>query len=209
MDTRRHLLDTCLGTMHVRTAGAGGTPLVLLHMSPLSGRMFDRVLPYLATDRLVIVPDRIGFGYSDDLQEPVELARYVDATRDALDGLAIERFDVVGIHTGSAEALELATASPERVRRVGVVTLSVFTPEQLAEFKAHYGPPPEPAADGSHLARYWQWWMDAGVEQHGESWPLDIVHSHLLDHLRAGPNVWWTYHAVFDYPSAEKVQQVT
>jgi len=46
------------------------TPLLLLHQSPLTGRMFDRVLPFLATDRLVVMPDRIGHGtYLDPLSK--------------------------------------------------------------------------------------------------------------------------------------------
>ena len=62
---KRYLIETRHGYMHVRTWGSGGTPLMLLHMAPLAGAMFDRVAPLLATDRLVIAPDRIGYGFSD------------------------------------------------------------------------------------------------------------------------------------------------
>ena len=217
---RRRLLDTRLGQMHVRTAGpdaAGAAgdaalpPLVLLHMSPLTGHMFDRVLPALALDRLVVMPDRIGFGQSDRLTAPVPLADYALATRDALDGLGISVYDVFGMHTGSCEAIEHAVAWPERVRRAGVAAVPVFTAEEIADFKAHYSAPPTLEADGSHLARYWEWWRQAGVwweEQGRPSWSPELRFARVRDHLIAGPNVWWTYHAVFDYPVGARVQEV-
>ena len=218
--TRRRLVDTRLGQMHVRTAGpeaAGGgagasrPPLVLLHMSPLTGHMFDKVLPTLAADRLVIMPDRIGFGQSDRLVVPVPLAAYARATRDALDALGIAVYDVFGMHTGSCEAVAHAAAWPERVRRIGVAAVPVFTAEEIADFKAHYSAPPTLEADGSHLLRYWEWWQQAGVwweEQGRPAWPPELRFARVRDHLLAGPNVWWTYHAVFDYPVGERVQQV-
>ena len=225
---RRRLLDTRLGQLHVRVAGpgagaapapgraaapsAGPPPLVLLHMSPLSGHMFDKVLPALAADRSVVMPDRSGFGQSDRLAAPVAFEEYARATVDALDALGIEEYDVFGMHTGSCEAVEHAVAWPERVRRVGVAAVPVFTPEEIADFKAHYNAPPLLEADGSHLVRYWEWWQQAGVwweEQGRPQWPAELRWARVRDHLIAGPDVWWTYHAVFDYPLAERIAQVT
>lgn len=217
---RRRLLDTRLGQMMVRTAGptdpaaaAGAAlpPLVLLHMSPLSGRMFEKVLPRLAADRLVVMPDRIGFGQSDRLAAPVAFEEYALATRDALDGLGIETYDVFGMHTGSNEAVEHATAWPGRVRRAGVAAVPLFTPEEVADFKAHYSAPPVIEPDGSHLQRYWEWWQQAGIwweDQGRPAWPAELRWSRVRDHLIAGPNVWWTYHAVFDYPLADRLGRI-
>ena len=213
----RHLADTRLGQMHVRLAGPTGPadahpPLVLLHMSPLSGHMFDLVLPQLAADRVVVLPDRMGFGQSDRLAAPVPFESYAAATADALDELGIDEFDVFGIHTGSCESVEHAVARPGRVRRAGVAAVPVFTPQEVADFKAHYNAPPELHADGSHLARYWDWWTQAGIwweEQGRPAWSPELRFSRVRDHLIAGPDVWWTYHAVFDYPMGERVAAVT
>src|SRR5262245_64843041 len=97
------------------------TPLVLLHMSPLSGRMFDRIAPDLARDRQLVVPDRLGFGASDRLAAPLRFEEYARSTLDALDALGIGTFDVCGIHSGSCEAIELAVAHGGRVRRAAIV----------------------------------------------------------------------------------------
>src|SRR5690348_9007083 len=102
------MLETRHGYMHVRTTdAASGTPLVLLHMTPQSGRAFLRIADLL-TDRPLVLPDRIGFGDSDELTGPLPMEQVAAATLDALDGLGVDRFDVVGIHTGSSEAIELA-----------------------------------------------------------------------------------------------------
>ena len=191
--------------MHVRTRGQGGTPLLALHMSPLSGGMWDAVAPRLARDRLVIMPDRIGFGDSDRLAEPIAFPGYALATIDVLDALDVGTVDVLGIHTGACEAIELASAHPQRVRRIAVVSLPAMTDEERRTFKATYSGMPQPAADGSHLQRYWQWWSEADADTR---WPPELVHARVLDHLRAGPDVWWTYHAVFDYPAGERAAAV-
>ena len=71
---RRELVETRLGYLHVRLAGTGSPPLVLLHMSPLSGAMFEPIVDLLAASRLVVAPDRIGFGHSDRFAEPPTIA---------------------------------------------------------------------------------------------------------------------------------------
>lgn len=201
----RRMVETPHGHLHVATAGAGGTPLLLLHMSPLSGRMWDTVLPRLARDRLVVVPDRLGFGCSDHLAAPIPFSDYASATVRALDVLGLECVDVVGIHTGSCEAVELATAHAERVRRVAVVALPDLTDEERATFKARFGPLPEPVPDGSHLAELWSWWHDADRVLARSA---ELIQARLLDHLISAPHTWWTYHAVFDYPFGERLRQV-
>lgn len=203
----RRLVRTPHGYLHVATAGAGdATPLLLLHMSPLSGRMWDAMVQRMARDRLVVVPDRLGFGDSDRLAAPISLAEYARATVLALDELGLERVDVLGIHTGSCEAIELAAVHPGRVRRIAIVAIPALDSEERRAFKATYGDAPVPAsAAGEHLTETWSWWREADPDR---DWPPDLVHARVLDHLRAGPNVWWTYHAVFDYPTAERLAQV-
>jgi len=206
---RRHLVETRHGVMHLTTTAAVGvaSPLVLLHMSPLSGRMFDRIVPKLARNRPVIVPDRLGFGYSDRLREPLPFEEYALATMDALESVGVDVFDVIGIHTGSCEAIELAVANSGRVRRAGIVAIPVFTDEELASFKSHYFEPPDPAADGSHLQWAWDWWHE--WQQKEPLWDLEMLDARVLDHMDSWPYFWWTYHSVFDYPTAERVATVT
>ena len=213
----RHLLPTRLGRLHVRTlapatAGAAPrTPLVLLHMAPQSSRMWDRVAPLLAADRLVVMPDRIGFGDSDHVDRLLPFRTYAEATLDALDGLAaatgweLGRFDAVGAHTGSVEAVELAVMEPGRVRRAGVLALPVMSAAQAEAFRGEYGPPVPPQLDGSHLTAVWEWWLRWLPAE----WGLDLVHQRTIDVLRSQPGTWLAYHSVFAHDFAGALAQVT
>src|SRR4051812_8174877 len=95
---RRQIVDTRHGQMHVKTAGEGGTPL-LLSPSQVMAHWFDMAIPLLATDRMVVVPDRIGHGLSDPATKRLTFFDYADSTFDALDALGIAEFDAIGIHS--------------------------------------------------------------------------------------------------------------
>jgi pimeloyl-ACP methyl ester carboxylesterase len=166
--------------------------------------MFERQIPLLAQDRMLVIPDRIGFGHSDRLASPISIPDYALATVDALDALGIDVVDAIGIHTGSVETIELAVQHPGRVRRAGVVAIPVLTPEQAEARKGRHKPPPEPALDGSHLTWFWEWWMAVRTPD----WDLPLLQQRVFDHMWASPHVWWTYHAVFDYPTAERLSQI-
>ena len=188
--------------MQVRIGGAvAGTPLVLLHMSPLSGRQYEAIAPLLASSRTVIVPDRIGFGDSDAAPRRLQIGDYSAATLDALDALGVGAFDVIGMHTGSCEAVELATAVPDRVRRVGVVGVPYLSDEERATFKDH-AIEPDPLADGSHLEWFWQLWTHVTRGRDAE-----LAHDWAREHLEGGP-AWWAFHAAFDHPIVTKMQEL-
>ena len=205
---RRHLAETRYGQLHLRTLGEGGTPLVLLHGSASASGSWTGLAPGLAGERLVVMPDRLGCGGSDRPPRQLSMAEYAEATLDALDTLGIGCFDVVGLHTGSCEAIELAVARPDRVRRVAVVEVPVFTAEEVTAFKARYLTHPAPAEDGSHLLWYWRWWTVggfAGSAPRLRRWPLELVQEWAVEHLSQLPEFWWPYHAAIEYPTAGRV----
>ena len=63
----RRLVSTSSGSVHVWTSGGEGTPLLFLHMSPRSGRMYHEVMELFffesvpAPTTAVAVPERDGF----------------------------------------------------------------------------------------------------------------------------------------------------
>lgn len=206
---RRHLLETRFGTIHAVSRGSGGIPLVLLHMSPLSCGMFRRVLPLLARDRLVVCPDRIGFGYSDPPPRALAFPEIAEATLDALDGLAIEAFDAAGIHTGGSEAIELAAVTaPGRVRRAVAIGLVAPTAEETLAHRTAIVPPRR-AGDGSHLRWYWDYWLMVQGLREGRPAPdLAVVQERVLEHARAGDVATSTYQAVFDHDTVARLPLV-
>lgn len=188
--------------MHVRWLGSGDLkPLVLLHASPLSGRQFDRIAPLLAAKRRVITPDRIGFGHSDRLVRRLEIADYGAATLDALAQLGIVDFDVVGMHTGSCEALELGLAEADRVGR------SAWSASRTS---------PAPSAPPSKTARNHRRYRPAASTSPGTGSPGSTSRGGATcssrtsggQHLSA-EHACWTFHAAFDYPTVKRASELS
>lgn len=204
--SRRHLVDTSLGQMHVRVVGeGGGTPLLLVHTQLVGGRLYDQAIPLLGEGRTLVIPDRIGYGQSDPAQKPHSFAEYAQATVQVLDALGIPQVDAVGVHSGGIEVVELAVAHAARVRRASTITLAVFTPEEVAFFRENYAvPPPAPTDESGQLLFFWNWWQ--GIRPEGVG--LDTLQDWTVDALKASPNFWWTFNAAFDFPMAEKLPLV-
>lgn len=81
------------------------------------------VLPRLATQRRVVAPDMLGFGYTDRPQPADQSGVYtmdawVQQAVDLLDALDIAQADLVGNSFGGALSLALAIRHPQRVRRL-------------------------------------------------------------------------------------------
>jgi pimeloyl-ACP methyl ester carboxylesterase len=203
----RHLLETRYGRMHVRTSGSGAaTPLLLLHSQFVAGQIFDAAIPVFAASRPVVVPDRINHGDSDHWPETLNFTQYAHATLDALDRLGVGRFDAYGFHSACCEEIELATGAPDRLRRAAFSGLWNWEAAEREAIRAHYvKPPPEPVPDGSHLAFYWQWWLDAKPADVDLSW----VQANVVEHMKAGREYWRTFEAAVDYPMAERIPQIT
>ncbi|MGI9658690.1 MAG: alpha/beta fold hydrolase [Gaiellaceae bacterium] len=204
----RQLVETRHGVLNIwRTAPvAGPPPLVCLHMSPQSGRQFHPIAPLLAPERELLMVDRLGFGHSDAVPRPLEFPEYGRATLDALDALGIETFDLLGIHTGTSEAVSIVSAVPDRVRAVALAALPVFSEEELREFRAVYADPPQVLDDGSHFATIWARFTRWQAEAPG--WPVELTNERVLDHVRAWPSSAAMYSALFDYEIGPLLQTI-
>jgi len=203
-------VDCRFGQMHVRTAfsGNGGfdelTPLVCLHQSPMSGRVFERFLPCMGTDRTVYAPDTPGFGDSDPPREQPTIEDYAGAIGDFLDQLRLHRVDLLGYHTGACIAAELALARPEQVRRLVMVAAPVFNDEEREAFDRARWPAPL-REDGAHLMEEWQRslrWRGAGVT-------LEQLAASFADKLRNGPQAWWGAHAAMHWAGASRLPGIS
>jgi pimeloyl-ACP methyl ester carboxylesterase/catechol 2,3-dioxygenase-like lactoylglutathione lyase family enzyme len=205
VEQRRAFVDTRWGQMHVRRAApvaATGArpPLVLLHMSPLSGRMFDAIQPRLAEDRVMYAPDTPGYGDSDAPPAPPTLEDYADVMGRWIASLG-EPVDLLGYHTGAAIAVEIARRHPDRVRRLVLVSVPVFPEDTKARLRA--ATPAEPREDGGHLLEMWKGTMS--VRPAGQS--LDQVARTVAD-KQAPAHSEWAIRALVDYPLTERLAAV-
>lgn len=204
MTIRRRLISTSGPDIHTWLSDGSGLPLLLLHMSPRSGRMYHPVMNLL--ERPSAAPDRPGFGYSDAFTGEPTIERYAKATLEVVDELGWDRFDVIGTHTGSVEAIELARLAPSRVRTIGLVSIPAYTPQEIApRLEGVAYPRPRPTSDGSHLLGMWQ---RRSAIRAPDADPT-FLHALFVDELLSMRGAHSAYRAVLDYPTLERVAAIT
>ena len=204
-DVRRAYVDSRFGQIHLHHATPMGEatapPLVLLHQTPLSGRMFSEVLPCLATGRHVYALDTPGYGESDAPPAPADIETYAAAIGEFLATLN-GPVDVLGYHTGVLIATELAVSDPQRVRALVLVAVPLLTEAQ----RSGYRPDPTSfAEDGGHLLEMWQ--SSWRVRAPGQS--IEQVARIVAEKQRAGERAWWAGPAIYGYPLADKLPALT
>lgn len=192
---RRGYIDGRWGQVHYRTCG-GGPALLLLHQSPLSGAMFEPAMPRLAAAGLrPVAIDTAGFGLSDPPPAPVSIADHAKALDAVLDAFGWDRVRMLGHHTGAAVAAAFAARRPERVERLVLNGVPLFTPRQLEFFRSFKFGPLEPEADGSHLLAAWNQRLTATP-----GWSdLGAMHKHVVEMLRVNRTYHWGFTAALDY----------
>jgi pimeloyl-ACP methyl ester carboxylesterase len=119
-----HFVTTSLGTMHVREAGPKDGPAVLLvHGGVIGGYAWrEWQQPLAAAGYHVLVPDLLGYGYSDRPSVPYTKEFYVRQLTDMLDTLSLRgSVHIVGASSGGAIAMAFTAQHPQRVRSVTLI----------------------------------------------------------------------------------------
>jgi pimeloyl-ACP methyl ester carboxylesterase len=198
MSIRRAYIDNLYGQLHYRYAGTNSDspPLLCLHQTPKSGFDYDPILPDLGRDRVVLAPDTPGYGASDGPEAPILIADYAAAMIRFMDDLAPGRpFDVIGYHTGSLIATEMANRRPDRVRRIILVGLAAYDAETRKQKLDSIGRFPAPQPDISNITNLWnllESMTDARVD-------LGWKQANLIECLRAGERLPWGFISVYKY----------
>jgi pimeloyl-ACP methyl ester carboxylesterase len=130
---KKGYIDVPEGQMHYRMEGRGD-PLVLLHQAPLSSEEFMDMIPVLSRHFLVIAPDMMGHGNSDDPPSEFAMADYERCLLRFLDALDIEAPLLFGNHSGGALALSAAVNHPGRVKKLIVSGEACVSTERVAAF---------------------------------------------------------------------------
>lgn len=109
-----------------------GFPILYFHGTPGS-RLWcpDEAATRSARVRLVM-PDRPGFGRSDD-QDGRTLADWPSDVVELADALGIERFAVVGVSAGGTYAAACGALIPSRLTAVGIVSCRALAQDNVAE----------------------------------------------------------------------------
>ena len=200
---------TRYGAMHYTKkhgADSGKRPLICLHPSPYSGNYFRTFQQASDGGRDVIALDHIGYGNSAKRDEPLTTPEHAMAIADALDDMGYGvtrsgRVDVMGYHSGSTFAGELAILRADLVAKLVFVTYPYQAPEDR---KSHL----EGIRSGSWLtdeldSLEGKWATNIG--RRAEGVPLERGVANLVEDLKSGANFWHGFEAVFTYAAEDRL----
>ena len=117
------------GKVYVYKVG-GGEPVIFLHAVGLSGWTWRKCLNQFARHFACFNIDLPGFDHSDMPLRQYSMDDYADAVLDVIDGLGLERTNIVADHTGSIVAVVTAAKYPERVKKLVLDGLPYWNREQ-------------------------------------------------------------------------------
>jgi pimeloyl-ACP methyl ester carboxylesterase len=107
--------------------GGAGDPVVLLHGFPTWGFLWHRTIGALAREQRVIVPDLIGYGFSDRSDRfDRSMARQAHVVVELMDRLGLHRAALVGHDIGGGIALRLAALFRGRVERLCLIDTAAY-----------------------------------------------------------------------------------
>lgn len=177
-------------------------PLLCLHQTPGNGVDWMAIAPALGSNRVVIAADTPGYGMSDAPPEPGDIEEFAEIMAQLMEHLEGSGtvpsgpFDVMGFHTGSVIATDMAGRYPERVRRVILFGLAAYPhavrEAKLANLRHAF---PEPADDLSHVQKLWDIIQKLSDPRMG----AEEKHVGMAECLRLGSRMPWGYISVYRY----------
>jgi len=207
MKPTRAYTDGKWGQIHYATCGTG-KPLVLMHQSPTSIVQFQQVWAPLAERGFMAIGiDLPGYGGSDGPAEVPTMADYAFCVPAVLDALGIAKADILGHHTGSMVATEVALQYPDRISRIILNGPCPFSDDEREFFRPimanekNYGP----REDGSHLTDQW----NARIGAQPGWTDLDAIHRNVVAGAASWPTLWFAHDAVINYDHAAAMQKIT
>jgi pimeloyl-ACP methyl ester carboxylesterase len=203
---KRAYRDSRYGQLHFRigmpVVQVDAPPLLCFHQTPSNSHEWMPLLPGLAQGRVVVAVDTPGYGNSDPPPAPVTIDTYGEIMTLLVDDLTEEGiipagpFDVMGVHTGSLIATELAVKRPTQVRRAVLFGLAAYPAdlraEKLASLPARF-PPPDATLD--HIEKLWAFMGHFGDPR----MTMQERHVAMAECLRLGARMPWAYEAVYRY----------
>jgi len=192
-EIRKAYIDTGGGQIHARIKDGAGVPVICLHQTASSSKMFEAFMGAYGGPEPIVALDTPGFGGSYDVEGMPDIAAYGDMLWAAIDALGYRRVHLFGHHTGACIGIEMAAARPQMTASLAMIGPVVITAEEADAFRSVYPKPFEPKADGSHLAKMW-----AYIGEIGPTIPLDVRHRELVDTARAWSGHIKVYTRIWD-----------
>ena len=200
-------IDTSLGQIHGRTYGVSNKTIICLHPMPYSGGYYDTFCNDLVskTDFAAISLDMLGYGQSSKIEETISIEDYAINVIEVIKSLKKSgelSGDIVllGFHTGSAIANEIAIHEPELISQVIFVTYPFFDAAKRAELL-------ESQTKGSIdesidcLKGMWEF----TITNRSEGISIERAYENFIDQVKNMPVSWYGFYSMFNYPSEERL----
>lgn len=147
--------QTSAGQVHYRKVAGEGDPVLFFHRTPVCSSSFEKALNALAGWRPLYAFDTPGSGESFVPPPGVALDYYRDVFVEAIDDLGIDRFHLVGHHTGTHFTVEIAAAHPQRTLSMLIDGAMYSLPEEREQAKKRDFSPPQVTPAGDHVMAGW------------------------------------------------------
>ena len=193
---KRGYFDHPFGQLHYRSINLDrDLPLLIMfHQSPLSSRNYQAVLPFLGDNFRVVAIDTPGFGQSDLPAETWEVDDYGRLAGYVADSLNSPKFYLFGRATGAVFAFAASLLFSERVDKLVLHGMPVYTPEERENRLASFAPPYEISNDGKHFD-----WIWSRIHSEYPWIGADLATHFSKDFLDAGPDFATSYRAIWRY----------
>ena len=206
--------------IHYRTSG-WGTPIVLLHASPRSGKMLEKFGDMLSNHFNVIIPDLPGYGYSESIPQKVTTMNdVVPYLREFISAIYLKKPHIYGTATGAQLGVAFALKYPNEMRNLYLDNPAHFSEKEYLQISKNYFIDLNPKVDGSHLQNLWHhvresmmyfpWYDHSPENQFSTIEPSPSIISDIAnEYLVAGIRYDELYRAAFLHERAEKIQQLS
>ncbi|MBT8445787.1 MAG: alpha/beta fold hydrolase, partial [Gammaproteobacteria bacterium] len=176
---KKAYVSTPAGQIHYLERDGNGTPIIMLHQTASSAKMFEAMMAAYPAGRRLIALDTPGFGGSYEPDGEPTMAGYGEMLFAAIKALEYPRVHLFGHHTGASVAIEIAAAHPDAVASLSMIGPVVLTEEERGAFGSVYPKPFEPQDDGSHLMKMWDYVAELGATD------LTLKHREFVDTAHA------------------------
>lgn len=198
------------GQVHYHDGGGKGLPLVMIHQAPMSARQFENVYgPLMARGIRPIGIDCPGFGLSDPTSFVPKVEDWARAVPPVLDQLGIKVTSVLGHHTGSMVATEVAQQFPQRVNKLILAGPLPMTDAERkrfldgvqSEIDFVYQP------DGSHMLEAFMVRYHMYAES-GKAPDPKLITRYTMERFEGYGPYWYGHHAAFMYDHNRSIQKI-
>lgn len=204
----RQYVSTSSGYFHVRRYGKAGEAVVILQSAPGSALPMAAVGSRLGRKFQAYCPDLLGNGESSKPERTPDIPTLAREIVELADALSLERFHLVGTHTGAKIALSIAEQFPDRVDRIILDGLSLMRPEMRADVLENYLPPLELDRWGTHVLHawnmrrdmflFWPWYRQTFAAARTIGVPaVEDLHEWTIGLLQSGVTYDQSYRAAF------------